>query len=214
MRCPPQLTSCAVAVLGQDHFPRPPRAGAALLRVPGLCVPPPQGHRRVPAGRCPRWRVSSPGRAAAAGWLQSPKAPVHIEWIHARLSVASLVCGFRSGAANKRLHASAVGLLGPHARSHFRAAPACPRLPSTADQRRYWAGNPAEWQFVSADEIAHEFYNNTGPRCCRCCRRGCCSCCHRHAAAVAESRLCKYCRGQLCRPCCCRLCCPCAPRQH
>ncbi|PSC69400.1 Pleiotropic drug resistance 1 [Micractinium conductrix] len=36
-------------------------------------------------------------------------------------------------------------------------------VPTLADQRRYWAGNPAEWQFVSADEIAHEFYNNTEP---------------------------------------------------
>lgn len=36
-----------------------------------------------------------------------------------------------------------------------------PRLPSRADQQRFWAGNPAEWKFVSAQEIADDFYQTT-----------------------------------------------------
>lgn len=34
-------------------------------------------------------------------------------------------------------------------------------VPTLADQQRFWAGNPGEWQFVSAQEIANEFYMTT-----------------------------------------------------
>ena len=40
--------------------------------------------------------------------------------------------------------------------SPFPAPPVPP-----ADQQRFWAGNPGEWQFVSAQEIANEFYMTT-----------------------------------------------------
>lgn len=30
-----------------------------------------------------------------------------------------------------------------------------------ADQRRYWAGEPSEYRFISADEIAEAFYSTT-----------------------------------------------------
>lgn len=38
--------------------------------------------------------------------------------------------------------------------------PPQPPAPPT-DQQRFWAGNPGEWQFVSAQEIADEFYMTT-----------------------------------------------------